>query len=206
MNKNQFLSIKNFCNEVSRLNIVYVKIFQSISINSSLFDKKTQDFLIQYTDQVPFNNSDIDYDALINIKKYIDIEATPINSGTFALVYKGKYNNKNVAIKILKKNIKSRLYNCINNLEIILYISTFIPKIKKLNLYHYIIKNKNYLINQTSLYNESRNLKNFKDSINDEYIIVPEIYDEFTKDNIIVMDFIKGRKITEHTHSCSSCK
>ena len=61
LNKDKFLLIKNFCNDLSSINIVYIKVFQTVSINSSFFDKKTQDFLIQYTNKVPFNNSDIDY-------------------------------------------------------------------------------------------------------------------------------------------------
>ena len=35
----------------------------------------------------------------------MEIDESPINSGIFALVYKGKYNDNDVAIKILKKDI-----------------------------------------------------------------------------------------------------
>ena len=197
-NNDKFLLIKNFSNDLSRLNIVYIKIFQSISINSSFFDKKTQDYLIKYTDKVPFSYHDIDFEALKYIKQYIEIDEYPINSGIFALVYKGKYNNKDVAIKILKNNIKDRLNNCIANLEILFYICNFIPKIRNLNLYDFLIQNKNNLINQTSFHIESKNLKNFKECVNENNnIIIPDIVDRFTQSNIMVMNYIEGRKFTE---------
>lgn len=197
-NNDKFLLIKNFSNDLSRLNIVYIKIFQSISINSSFFNKKTQDYLIKYTDKVPFSYHDIDFEALKYIKQYIEIDEYPINSGIFALVYKGKYNNKDVAIKILKNNIKDRLSNCIANLEIIFYICNFIPKIRNLNLYDFLMQNKSNLINQSSFHIESKNLKNFKECVNENNnIIIPDIVDRFTQSNIMVMNYIEGRKFTE---------
>lgn len=198
INNDKFIFVKNICDDISKFNIVYIKIFQSISINSSFFDKKTQEYLIQYTDKVPYKQSDIDINSINYLKQYIELNRTPINSGIFALVYKGKYNNKNVAIKILKKDIKFRLINCIENLEILLYLLTFIPKIKNLNLYNFLIQNKDNLISQTFFHNESKNLKNFKKSLQDNNnIIIPEIYDKFTQSNIIVMDYIDGKKFTE---------
>ena len=142
INNNNFLFIKNICEDISKINIVYIKIFQTISINSGLFDNKTQDYLIKYTDKVPYKQSEIDYQAIDYLKQHMEISNLPINSGIFALVYKGKYNKKNVAIKILKKNIKNKLCNCIHNLELIFYMFTFIPNIKNLNLYNFLIQNK----------------------------------------------------------------
>jgi len=198
LNKDKFLLIKNFCNDLSSINIVYIKVFQTISINSSFFDKKTQDFLIQYTDKVPYNNSDIDYEALTNLKQHMEIEESPINSGIFALVYKGKYNNNDVAIKILKKDIKNRLCCCIDNLELLFYISNLIPMLKKFNLYNFLIHNKYNLINQTSFLIESKNLINFKECLKEnDNIVIPDIFDEFTKSNIMVMNYIEGRKFRE---------
>lgn len=198
INNDKYLLIKNLCNDISKINIVYIKIFQSISINSTFFDKKTQNYLIQYTDKVPFNNDEIDYESLKYLKQYIEISDYPVNSGIFALVYKGKYNNHDVAIKILKVNIKNKLINCIDNLEILFYICNFIPKIKQFNLYNLLIQNKINLINQTCFFNESNNLKNFKKSIEDnKNIIIPDIFDTFTSSNIIVMNFIKGKKFSE---------
>lgn len=197
-NRDKFILIKNITVSISKINIIYMKIFQSISINSSFFDKKTQDYLIQYTDKVPFKENDIDFEAINTLKPFIEFDTKPINSGIFALVYKGKYNNKNVAIKILKKDIRIKLNNCIDNLEILFYIFSFISYLKNINLYIFLMQNKKNLINQTFLENESYNLKNFKESLqNNNNIIIPEIHDNFTKSNIIVMDFIEGKNFTQ---------
>ena len=198
INQNKFLFIKNITTDISKLNIVYIKIFQNISINSSFFNKNIQNYLVKYTDNVPYQENEIDYDAINYLKQDIEISKLPINSGIFALVYKGKYNQKDVAIKILKKNIKNKLTNSIHNLELIFYIFSFIPYLKHLNLYHFLIQNKENLINQTFFHKESNNLINFKKSIDsNDNIIIPDIYHNFTQDNIIVMDYIHGKKFSQ---------
>ena len=59
--------ISNICHYIGKYNIIYLKVIQSISINSDLFDEETQQFLIKYTDSVPYSLADIDYTSLNNI-------------------------------------------------------------------------------------------------------------------------------------------
>ena len=115
--------ISNICHYIGKYNIIYLKVIQSISINSDLFDEKTQQFLVKYTDSVPYSLDDIDYTSLNNLSLFsnILINYTPINSGIFALVYKGYYNNEPIAVKLLKKDITTKLINCIDTLSILFY-------------------------------------------------------------------------------------
>lgn len=196
--KDAHTCIKNTCNDISKINIVYVKIFQSISINSALFDKTTREYLTQYTDKVPYTPDEIDHDALCHLKQFMEVGISPINSGIFALVYKGIYNKKPIAIKILKKDIHVKLQNCIKNLQILFYISSYIPIIKNMNLYEFLIQNKSHLVNQTCFHKESANLNHFKSALEEnDRIVIPNIYDNFTQTNILVMDYIEGKTFAQ---------
>ena len=195
--RNKLKMITNICHYIGNYNIIYLKVIQSISINSHLFDKDIQQFLVKYTDNVPYSRHDINYTSLNNLSLYsnLEINYTPINSGIFALVFKGFKNDKPIAIKILKNNIKTKLISCINTLDIIFYILSYIPNIKNLNLKELLDNNKEKLIAQTDCKNEINNMKLFYNFYKDfEQIIIPFVYEEFTDDynNLIVMDYITG--------------
>ena len=195
--RNKLKMITNICHYIGNYNIIYLKVIQSISINSHLFDKDIQQFLVKYTDNVPYSRHDINYTSLNNLSLYsnLEINYTPINSGIFALVFKGFKNDKPIAIKILKNNIKTKLISCINTLDIIFYILSYIPNIKNLNLKELLDNNKEKLIAQTDCKNEINNMKLFYNFYKDfEQIIIPCVYEEFTDDynNLIVMDYITG--------------
>lgn len=194
--------ISNICHYIGKYNIIYLKVIQSISINSDLFDEKTQQFLVKYTDSVPYSLDDIDYTSLNNLSLFsnILINYTPINSGIFAIVYKGFHNNNPIVVKLLKKNIRTKLINCIDTLSILFYFFSYAPYLKNLNLKDLLENNKEKLLGQTECQNEINNMKLFYNFYKDfEQIIIPRVFEEFTidNDNLIVMEYIAGKKITQ---------
>ena len=177
--------ISNICQYIGKYNIIYLKVIQSISINSDLFDEKTQQFLVKYTDSVPYSLDDIDYTSLNNLSLFsnILINYTPINSGIFALVYKGYYNNEPIVVKLLKKDITTKLINCIDTLSILFYFFSYIPYLKNLNLKELLENNKEKLLGQTKCQNEINNMKLFYNFYKHfEQIIIPRVYEEFTNE------------------------
>ena len=56
--------IKALAQRLEYENIVYVKLFQALCLNKDLLYSDEQDFLIKYTDNVPYSISDINYDLL----------------------------------------------------------------------------------------------------------------------------------------------
>ena len=64
-----FLFKQNYCEFVRRVarnlskkNILYVKMFQAISLNNNLIDSAMNAELVKYTDSAPYAESDIDTD------------------------------------------------------------------------------------------------------------------------------------------------
>ena len=52
---------------LSSINILCVKIFQAFALNNSLIDEKTNNKLLQFTDNAPWDFSDINLGELIEI-------------------------------------------------------------------------------------------------------------------------------------------
>jgi ubiquinone biosynthesis protein len=189
--------IKTITTKLEDINIVYVKIFQSLCLDDNLLYENEKEYLIKYTDSVPFTKDDINNDILDTLQTNYDIKIdsyTPVNSGVVSVVFTGMYNNENVVIKVLKNNILHRLYIAFDDIELLLKMANVFSFVRKMNLKKCFIDNKELLIEQTNFIKEANNIETFKHKIQNykEYII-PFCYKEITliHDNVIVMKNIK---------------
>jgi hypothetical protein len=107
--------LKNLTFDIERFNYIYIKILQTISCNSLIFSDEQKDFLLKYSNQVPFKQSNHDYQFLLDLEEKYKGELrinkdSPINSGIVALVYEGylwanKGNDPDRRPRILYKTI-----------------------------------------------------------------------------------------------------
>lgn len=199
--------IKRLAKKLASINILYVKIFQSIALHANIIDNTIYNELIQFTDNVPYTKDDIDYDILECISNEYNLIFKngfhiPNNSGMISLVYfaEDANTNTNVVVKIKRKNIDKKLEEGINNLICLvewMKIFTFIHEYKILELINdniYIIKE------QTNFNKEISNIKRMqKNCRNLNYIKIPRLYDNINNnhENVIVMEYINGKKFTE---------
>lgn len=190
--------IKTITTKLEDMNIVHVKIFQSLCLDKNLLYENEKEYLIKYTDSVPFTSEDINYDIIDTLETNYDIKFdsyTAVNSGVVSLVFTGMYNNERVVIKILKNNIQQRLNIAFEDVELLIKTANVFSFIRKLNLKKSFIDNKELLIEQTNFIKETENIEIFKRKIQNykEYII-PFCYKEITltHNNVIVMENIKN--------------
>ena len=178
-NFKRFYLIKHISERLLKLNPNYLKIIQSICLQKDFLTKEEQNYLIKYTNNVPFKNSDVNFD-LINFLKYNNVifeNNEPINSGVTALVYKGKYKNKDIAIKVLKNNAEINMFDCLNTIQLLINCISFLPFIKDFNLQSIFILNKKIMLEQLDFIIEKNNLLKFSESCqNYDYIKIPKIY------------------------------
>lgn len=205
--RNYSLFIENITGRLASINILYVKVFQAIALNNSLIDDKTNNKLLKFTDNAPWNYSDIRLADLIEIADRYDIILNngyeiPINSGMISLVFKGykRESGKPVIIKMKRNNIEYKLNNAIENLQFFMYILSFIPIFNKYQIGEVVNKNIDMIRHQTNFCEEVNNIIRFKNNCkNLKYVIIPHVYAEVTKDypDFIMMEYIKGIKINE---------
>ena len=193
---------------LSSINILYVKVFQALALNNSLVDDKMNSKLLKFTDNAPWNYSDIDFSELIEIVDKYNLYINhgyevPINAGMISLVFKAYEDitmNKPVIIKIKRKNIEKKLNTAIENLMFCLYILSFIPILNKYQIVEVINKNIEIVRHQTNFLEEVDNMKLMSENCkNLKYIKIPNANRKVTEEypNIILMDYIEGIKINQ---------
>jgi len=193
--------------KLAQQSIFYVKIIQALSTNSTLFTDELIEYMAKYTDNIPYSSDDINEDCFKDIcmynlanpdKKILINSENPINTGTVSLVYKGSYDNKDIVIKMVRKNMKDNVSDMLENLNGIIKFLGTLPYFKSVHLYEIFEENKELLIQQTDFKKEVSHIQQMKNNYknNNEYII-PTVYREFTELNpdMIVMDFIDGKTL-----------
>ena len=193
---------------LSSINILYVKVFQAFALNNSLIDDTINNKLLKFTDNAPWDYSDICFDDLSSVAEKYDLLLesdydTPINSGMISLVFKmKKRSNKNeiVIVKMKRKNIQQKLDDAIDNLLFSMYILSFIPIINKYQLSEVVAKNVEIIRHQTNFLEEVDNMYLIRENCkNLKYIKIPTANRQVTEEypNIILMEFIMGLKINQ---------
>lgn len=203
---NRLELVKSITYKLEEINIVYVKIFQSLCLDNNLLNENENEYLLKYTDNVPYHNNEIDYEILNKLKTEHDIiieNFQPINSGIVGIIFSGIYkkeNNSKVIIKILKKDISNKINNVLDELLLATNILEFIPFINNLNLHKLILDNKESFCNQIDFIKESNNIELFTlKNKNLPCYKFPKVYKNITNKykNVIVMENIKGLTINE---------
>ena len=115
--------------DIAKTDVIFVKVLQSIAFNGNFIDKKIHNQITQFSDNVPYDISDIDYDVTMRILSdtpfiFADTLCTPIpiRSGMISLVYalKHKETGEKYIIKVKRKNIDKRVNESINNMSVLL--------------------------------------------------------------------------------------
>jgi len=201
---NRIELIKKLSKKLEHENIVYVKVFQALCLDKDLLTNDEQDYLLKYTDNVPYKHNDIDYELLDKLEREFSITLktkVPINCGIVGLVFDGddSCNNK-VIIKMLKKDILQRFTDVFNEMVYISYMCKIIPYIRSLKITKLLLDNKQILLNQMNFIKEVEALEIFSEKYknNKEYIF-PKVYREITEkyNNLLVMENISGLKFKD---------
>jgi predicted unusual protein kinase regulating ubiquinone biosynthesis (AarF/ABC1/UbiB family) len=200
------LLIDRLTMRLSSINILCVKVFQAIALNNSLIDEKINNKLLQFTDNAPWNFSDINLSDLIEISDKYNLYLkggyeVPINAGMISLVFKAYDRNdlsKPMIIKMKRNNIDQKLNDAIDNLSFSINLLSFIPLFKKYQLAEVINKNIEIIKHQTNFLEEVDNMNIIKTNCkNLKYIKIPSAKREVTEEypNCILMEFIEGIKV-----------
>lgn len=210
---NRLQLIKALAKRLEDENIVYVKLFQALCLNKDLLYSNEQDFLIKYTDNVPYSINDINYDLIYKLKQEFCItlnNVTPINSGIIGLIFdaRDRSNNK-VIVKMLKHNILKKFTNVFDELLYISYICKYIPYIKYLKITKLLLDTREILLNQMNFIKEVESIEIFsKKYKNHKEYRFPKVYREITEkySEIIVMENINGLRLKDIKTMDSSIK
>lgn len=183
--------------EFRKLGGIYIKFLQTLCL--------TKNFLEGWGGPREFEIFNKVMKEKINISEYIDlddfqyIEEEPFACGSFAQVYQGKMKTgEKVAVKILRPSVYKYLRSDLQKLErIVKLISLFLPK----NIMDYQSAFSEFKTNcllETDYKREISNMRYFSKLYhNHPYIVIPKVYSEVCKKNVIVQEFIEGPTLAD---------
>ena len=208
------LKAKNFndeeklCNSIQEMGTTFIKLGQFLSTRPDIIGEdlssqleKLQDRLPPFSinearEKVKKNLGDEIFSSIINFGE-------PIAAASIAQVHKAQINDngtiKDVAIKILRPNIKKTFNDEIDALMLVAYlIESLISKTKRLKLVEVVFLLKEITNHEMDLRFEAAAANEFYDNTkNDAGFRVPKIYWNFTSEAILTLDWIEGISIRE---------
>ena len=137
------------------------------------------------------------FNSIINL-------SDPVAAASIAQVHKAQINEngtiKDVAIKILRPNIKKVFNEEINALMLLAFlVESFIKKTKRLKLVDVVFLLKEITNLEMDLRFEAAAANEYADNTkNDSGFNVPKIYWNFTSENVMTLDWINGISIREN--------
>ncbi len=162
----------------------------------NLQDKLPPFSLIQAKEIIKSDLGTDTYDSIINLSE-------PVAAASIAQVHKAKINDngtiKDVAIKILRPNIKKIFNDEIDAMMLFaFFIESFIKKTKRLKLVEVVFLLKEITNLEMDLRFEAAAANEYADNTkNDIGFRVPEIYWNFTSENVMTLDWVDGVSIRE---------
>ena len=207
VNRDYPQTVKNIATSLTKENILYTKMFQSVALNH-LVDNIINNEILKYTDSAPYTEDDVDYEIFEKLQEYLDIDLEnlpqPINSGMISLVYKMKLNEEykseltgsHAIVKIKRKNIEHRLYDGIDKLRFFGWVCSFIPFLRMMHIPVILEKMCANLNDQLDFQKEIKHILETREACKHmDYIKVPNVFMKI--DNAIIMEYLEGVPITK---------
>ncbi|MEL0102330.1 MAG: ubiquinone biosynthesis regulatory protein kinase UbiB [Gammaproteobacteria bacterium] len=184
---------------------IFVKLGQTISTRKDLLPPDIANELVKLQDKVtPFSGEiakqEVEKaleDKVENIFEEFDIN--PLASASVAQVHAATLNQNKVIVKVLRPGISKLIKK---DISLMYFIANTIDRIwdesKRLKPKEIVSEYEKVIFGELDLIKEASNAnllkKNFKDS---SYLYVPNIYWDYTRENVLVMERIFGIQISD---------
>ncbi|MFC0344814.1 ABC1 kinase family protein [Epilithonimonas hispanica] len=192
---------------LEELGPTFVKLGQTFSNREDLLPAELIQELQKLQDRVEVVEMNVEEilenEFNISVKEHFsEIITKPLATASIAQVYKATLiSGEEVILKIKKPDVLSVIEDDLLLIkDLIKLISTYSEIASKLNLKQAIATFEKSLLEEVSLVNERNNIKQFALNFkNNKETYVPSVYDEFSNNNVLCMEFIDGIKVTDKT-------
>ncbi len=199
---------ERLCNSIQNMGTSFIKLGQFLSTRPDIIGEKLSSKLEKLQDRVPPFSTNEAKEILKknigeeNFKLIVNFEE-PVAAASIAQVHKAQVDDngviKDVAIKILRPNIKKIFNEQIDSLMLFAYIiESLIKKTKRLRLVEVVFLLKQITNHEMDLRFEAAAANEYSENTkNDSGFIVPKIYWNFTSEEVLTLDWIDGISIRE---------
>lgn len=192
---------------LEELGPTFVKLGQTFSNREDLLPAELIQELQKLQDRVEIVEMNVE-EILVNefnisVKEHFSqIISKPLATASISQVYKAiLITGEEVILKIKKPDVLSVIEDDLLLIKDLIKLTSNYSEIaSKLNLKQAIATFEKSLLEEVSLVNERNNIKQFALNFkNNKEIYVPIVYDEFSNNNVLCMEFIDGIKVTDKT-------
>ena len=199
---------ERLCASLQDMGTTFIKLGQFLSTRPDIIGEKLSNQLEKLQDKLPpfplektktiikKNLGEDSFNSLINITE-------PIAAASIAQVHKAQINDhgtiKDVAIKVLRPNIKTVFNEEIDALMLLAYfVESLIKKTKRLKIVEVVFLLKEITNHEMDLRFEAAAANEYLENTkNDVGFYVPKIYWNFTSEEVLTLDWIDGISIRE---------
>ena len=199
---------EKLCNSIQNMGTSFIKLGQFLSTRPDIIGEKLSNKLEKLQDRVPAfslseakeilkkNIGEQNYNLVLNISE-------PVAAASIAQVHKAQIDDngtiKDVAIKILRPNIKKIFNEQIDALMLFAYfVESTIKSTRRLKLVEVVFLLKQITNHEMDLRFEAAAANEFAENTkNDVGFKVPKIYWNFTSEEVLTLDWIEGVSIRE---------
>merc|ERR1711991_985909 len=208
MGNQNFNEDERLCRSMESMGITFIKLGQFLATRPDIIGVKLSDQLQTLQDKVPAFSREIALNEIKegvgneNYKDYINI-SDPVAAASIAQVHKAQIKDngvlKEVAIKVLRPNIKKVFNQEIEALMLLAYvIESLVKKTKRLRLVEVVFLLKEITNHEMDLRFEAAAANEFYENTrNDVGFKIPKIYWKLTSDNVLTLDWVEAISIRE---------
>lgn len=190
---------------LEELGPTFVKLGQTFSNREDLLPPELIQELQKLQDRVEVVDMNVEEilenEFNISVKEHFsEIVSKPLATASIAQVYRATLiTGEEVILKIKKPDVLRVIEDDLLLIkDLVKLISTYSEIASKLNLKQAIATFEKSLLEEVSLVNERNNIKQFALNFkNNKETYVPIVYDEFSNNNVLCMEFIDGIKVTD---------
>ncbi len=198
-------SPSNLCNTIEKLGPTYIKLGQILSTREDIVPTE----YCKALERLRCNVEKIDYETLLEIlnnnyqnkdEVFENIDYTPIGSASIAEVHLAtlKSTKEKVVLKIKRPNIEEIFKEDFSILKRAIDILHINKLIKVINIDEVLEQLFKTCLEETDFIKEGKNLQDFKNNQEkNNYVDCPKYYQEYSTNEIIVMEYIDGYRISQ---------
>jgi len=199
---------ERLCDSIQSMGTTFIKLGQFLATRPDIIGNNLSKQLEKLQDKLPpFSTTEAKNIIKKNLGEDVFNSITnlsePIAAASIAQVHKAQINEngeiKDVAIKILRPNIKKIFNNEIDAFMFLAYfVENLIKKTKRLKLVEVVFLLKEITNHEMDLRFEAAAANEFaENTINDVGFYVPKIYWNYTSEEVLTLDWIDGVSIRE---------
>lgn len=188
------------------LGAIYVKFGQALSTRKDILPDDIADELVKLQDRVPPFNSELAISIIEKALKmpisqaFAEFDSTPLASASVAQVHAAKlHSGQEVVVKVLRPNIAPRIASDIGLLyELAKLAERFWADGKRLRAVEVVEEFEKTTLDELDLMREGANAAKLRRNFENSGILyVPEIFWDFTRKNVLVMERVRGIPVGE---------